>query len=227
MDLSESELRVLGCLLEKQVTTPDAYPLTLNGLRLACNQSTNRDPVLDYDDATLRDALHRLERRGWARLASGRGRAPKYRHLLEEALPLGADERAMICVLMLRGPQTPGELKQRAERMYPFAGLDAVHETLERLIARDLCRRLERRPGQKEERYKQLLSEDGAERSPATTPGERFAAAAPVEGFADTAPSVQAAAALSVEGSEGLASLRERVARLERAVAELRATVQP
>jgi uncharacterized protein len=217
MNLSESELRVLGCMLEKQVTTPDAYPLTLNGLRLACNQSTNRDPVVDYDDATLRDALHHLERRGWARLASGRGRAPKYRHLLEEALPLGEDERAMICVLMLRGPQTPGELKQRTERMHFFAGLDAVHETLDGLIARELVWRLERRPGQKEERYTHLLSEDRAEQTAASAPDERLA---------DTAPTVHLAAASSAEGSEGLASLRERVATLERAVAELRAAVQ-
>src|ERR1700686_3445216 len=117
MELSAAELRVLGCLLEKQRTTPDMYPLTLNALRLACNQSTNRDPVVDYDDGVLRDALHRLERRGYTRLASGAGsRAPKYRHLLADALPLPDDEQALLCVLMLRGAQTPGELKQRADR---------------------------------------------------------------------------------------------------------------
>src|SRR5271168_3466787 len=158
MDLSASELRVLGCLLEKQRTTPDAYPLSLNALRLACNQSTNRDPVVDYDDAVIRDALHRLERRGYARLASGAGsRAAKYRHLLAEALPMSTDEQAVICVLMLRGPQTPGELKQRSDRMHMFADLAAVHDTLARLIDRGLVERLERRPGHKEERYAQLL----------------------------------------------------------------------
>src|SRR5271156_981218 len=116
MNLSASETRVLGCMLEKQLTTPDIYPLTLNSLRLACNQSTNRDPVVSYDDTILRDALHRLERRGYTRLASGRGsRAPKYRHLLAEALPLRGDEHAVLCALLLRGAQTPGELKQRAE----------------------------------------------------------------------------------------------------------------
>ena len=121
MDLSASETRVLGCLLEKQRTTPNGYPLSLNALRLACNQTTNRDPIVEYDDAVLRDALHRLERRGFARLASGSGsRAAKYRHLLEQALPMDAQEQALICVLMLRGPQTPGELKQRTERMYVF-----------------------------------------------------------------------------------------------------------
>lgn len=172
MNLSAAEARVLGCLLEKQLTTPDIYPLTLNGLRLACNQSTNRDPVVDYDDAVLRDALRRLERRGYARLASGRGsRAPKYRHLLAEALPLSGDEHAILCVLLLRGPQTPGELKQRAERMHAFADLGAVHDTLQRLIARALVARLERRPGQKEERYGHLLSADLDEPDPAMAPG--------------------------------------------------------
>ncbi len=200
MNLSASETRVLGCLLEKQITTPDLYPLTLNSLRLACNQSTNRDPVVEYDDEVLRDAMHRLERRGYARLASGRGsRAPKYRHLLAEALPLTGDEHAVLCVLLLRGPQTPGELKQRAERMHAFVDLDAVHDTLTRLIARELVMRLERRPGQKEERYGHLLSEDGADEAPA--------AGVPV----------------AIAAGD---SLEERVSRLERAVAELRATVQ-
>jgi uncharacterized protein len=175
VDLTPAEIRVLGCLLEKQRTTPEAYPLSLNALRLACNQSTNRDPVVDYDEATIRDALHRLSRRRWARLASGPGsRAPKYRHLLDEALALPEDELAVLCVLMLRGPQTPGELKQRTERLHPIAGLDAVHATLERLIDRELAARLERRPGQKEERYAQLLGEDEPDAAP------RAAAAPPV-----------------------------------------------
>ena len=109
VDLSAPEIRVLGCLLEKQRTTPDAYPLSLNALRLACNQSTNRDPVTDYDEAVIRDALHRLSRRRWARLASGAGsRAPKYRHLLDEALGLPEDELAVLCVLMLRGAADAG-----------------------------------------------------------------------------------------------------------------------
>ncbi len=161
---------MLGCLLEKQRTTPDVYPLSLNSLRLACNQSTNRDPVVMYDEEVLRDALHRLQRRGYTRLASGAGsRAPKYRHLLAEALPMGEDEQAVVCVLMLRGPQTPGELKQRTERMHAFADLGGVHETLERLIGRGLVAVLDRRPGQKEERYVQLLGEE-AEVSDAPAP---------------------------------------------------------
>jgi hypothetical protein len=160
VNLLPTEIRVLGCLLEKQRTTPDAYPLSLNALRLACNQSTNRDPVVQYDDAIIRDALHRLERRGYTRLASGAGsRAPKYRHLLAEALPMGEDEQALMCVLMLRGAQTPGELKQRADRMHSFADLAEVQETLARLIERELVAPVGRRSGQKEERYAQLLEE--------------------------------------------------------------------
>ena len=158
MEADAVEIRVLGCLIEKQRTTPDAYPLTLNSLRLACNQSTNREPVVDYDEETIRDALQRLWRKEWARLASGQGsRAVKYRQLVQETLGLADDEISVLCVLMLRGPQTPGELKQRTERLHPFAGLAEIEETLARLVERDLAVRLERRPGQKEERYAQLL----------------------------------------------------------------------
>jgi uncharacterized protein YceH (UPF0502 family) len=152
------ELRVLGCLIEKQRTTPDVYPLSLNSLRLACNQSTNRDPVVEYDEPTIRAALERLSRKGWVRLASGPGsRAAKYRHLLDEALALSGEDLSLLTILMLRGPQTPGELKQRTERMFPFGGLDDVQLALDGLISRELATRLERRPGQKEERYLQLL----------------------------------------------------------------------
>src|ERR1700743_2917559 len=153
--LSAAEGAVLGCLLEKQRTTPEQYPLSLNALRLACNQSTNRDPVVDYDEATIRHALHRLGRRSLVRCASG-SRAAKYRHLLEEVLPLEEGERAVLTVLLLRGAQTPGELKQRTERMHAFGDLAGVHAALEQLIGRELVRRLDRRPGQKEERYEQL-----------------------------------------------------------------------
>jgi uncharacterized protein YceH (UPF0502 family) len=212
MNLSASETRVLGCLIEKHRTTPDMYPLTLNSLRLACNQSTNRDPVVDYDDETIRDALHRLERRGLTRLASGRGRSPKYRHLLSEALPMDSAEEAIVCVLMLRGPQTPGELKQRTDRMHPFTALDEVHETLERLIARGLAARLDRRPGQKEERYSQLLQDPDSDSDTAASTGEPMS---------DYAP---ATAALAHAG-DSRPALEERVARLEREVAELRAAL--
>lgn len=152
------ELRVVGALLEKQRTTPEAYPLSVNSLRLACNQSTNRDPVVAYDERTVVAALERLHRRGWTRMASGAGsRARKYRHLFDQALGLDPGQLAVMCVLMLRGPQTPGELKQRTERLHPFAGLSAIVAVLEGLIARDQVARLPRRPGQKEERYEHLL----------------------------------------------------------------------
>jgi uncharacterized protein len=158
MEPDAVEIRVVGCLIEKQRTTPDAYPLSLNALRLACNQSTNREPVVDYDEATVVEALRRLALRGWTRLASGAGsRARKYRHLLPEALGVDEGELALLAVLMLRGPQTPGELKGRTERLHRFADLPAVQETLERLVERGVVVRHPRRPGQKEERYEQVL----------------------------------------------------------------------
>jgi uncharacterized protein YceH (UPF0502 family) len=171
VDLDAVQVRVLGCLIEKQQTTPDAYPLTLNSLRLACNQSTNRDPVVDYDEATVREAAQRLGQRGLARLASYHGsRAHKYRHLADEALGLAPDERALLCVLMLRGPQTSGELKQRSERMHSFPDLAAVEDALERLAARDLGRWLERKPGQKEARYTHLMEAGAADQPAAGEP---------------------------------------------------------
>jgi uncharacterized protein YceH (UPF0502 family) len=195
-DLTPAELRVLGSLLEKQRTTPDTYPLTLNALRAACNQSTNRDPVVNYDEETIRDALARLGRRRWTRLASGHGsRAAKYRHLLDEAIGLGRDEQAVLCVLMLRGPQTPGELKTRTERMHPFADLAEIEDVLDRLGDRELVVRLSRRPGQKEDRYAQRMGGD-AEEEPSAPPPP---------------------AAVSTD------DLVARVERLERQVAELQA----
>jgi uncharacterized protein YceH (UPF0502 family) len=222
MDLSAAEVRVLGCLLEKQRTTPDTYPLTLNALRSACNQSTNRDPVVAYDEATIRDAITRLSRRRWARLASGAGsRASKYRHLLDESLTRAPDELAVLCVLMLRGPQTPGELKGRSERLAPFADLGAVHATLERLIGRDLVEQLPRRPGQKEERYAHRLSDDEApEPSHAAAAAAAVAPAVirpapgrPMPGAPEAAPRVEL-------------PLADRVARLEDEVAQLRAELR-
>ena len=158
MDADAVELRVLGCLIEKQRTTPDAYPLSLNSLRLACNQSTNRDPVVEYDEQTIRGALERLSRRGWVRLASGAGsRAVKHRHLFDEAVGLSGAELSLLAVLMLRGPQTPSELKQRTDRLHRFESPADAETVLEGLIQRELVARQERRPGQKEQRYAQLL----------------------------------------------------------------------
>ena len=171
MDASPVELRVLGCLIEKQRTTPDAYPLSLNALRLACNQSTNRDPVVDYDEQTIRAALQRLGGRGWTRLASGAGsRAVKYRHLFGEALGLDDADLALLAVLMLRGPQTLGELKSRTERLHRFESIAAVEEALISLGERELVARLPRRPGQKEERFAHLLGGDADEATAGAAP---------------------------------------------------------
>jgi uncharacterized protein YceH (UPF0502 family) len=192
-----AEIRVLGCLIEKQRTTPDQYPLSLNALRLACNQATNRDPVVDYDEPTIRAALERLSRKGWVRLASGPGsRAVKYRHLLPEALRLPEAELALLAVLMLRGPQTPGELKARTERLHPFGSTEAVEQALAPLLERELVERLPRRPGQKEERYAQRLSEDEVPEPPEAEP------------------------------TAGPASLEERVRRLEEEVARLSRAIE-
>ncbi len=201
------EIRVLGCLIEKQRTTPDVYPLSLNALRLACNQATNRDPVVSYGEETVTEALRRLALRGWTRLASGSGsRARKYRHLLDDTY--ARDETALLAVLMLRGTQTPGELKQRSERLHPFADLAAVHETLERLVERAVVQRLDRKPGQKEDRYRHLLSG-----------GDTGVTGA---GSEDT-PAVESAEAPSPPSRDPIGPVEERFVALEREVAELRA----
>jgi hypothetical protein len=203
------EIRVLGCLVEKQRTTPDAYPLSLNALRLACNQSTNRDPVVDYDEQAVVEALRRLALRGWTRLASGAGsRARKYRHLLDQAFGLGEAEVALLAVLMLRGPQTPGELKQRGQRLHDFADLAAVQEALERLVEQGQVARHGRQPGQKEDRYEQLLG------------GGSQPAAAPVAS-ADSSSGVDSGEPPAVVAEEPRPA-EDRLSRLEREVAELR-----
>ena len=223
--LTAPEQRVLGCLIEKRWTTPDQYPLSINALRLACNQSTNRDPVTTYDEATVRAAAERLSRYGLARLASGHSsRATKYRHLAEEGLGLGREELAVLAVLLLRGPQTPGELKARSERMAPLGSLDDVDRVLVALAERGYARRLGRRPGQKEDRFEQLLGGGGEEPTAAAE-----AAAAPPS-FATMPPSpapappspVPASSAPSGAPGDGR-DLESRVAALEAEVAELRA----
>jgi uncharacterized protein YceH (UPF0502 family) len=209
MDLDAAEVRVLGCLIEKQRTTPDVYPLSLNGLRAACNQSTNRDPVVSYDDDTIREALHRLGRRRWTRLASG-ARAAKYRHLLDETPGLARDEQAVLAVLMLRGPQTLGELRTRTERMQPFTDMAELESVLGRLAERGLAERQPRRPGQKEERYAHLLSSDLEDEQPAPAPAAT-----------SVTPSQQAPAPASAVADP----LAERVDRLESDLATLAAQV--
>lgn len=160
MTLTEAEVRVLGCLVEKQMTTPDAYPMTLNALVAACNQRSNRNPVVDYDAATVDAAIEGLRRRGLARTVHGKGdRALKFRHVADEALHLAGPEVALLAVLMLRGPQTPGELRARSARYLRFGGIAEVEETLLGMTGGDEPRleRLERRPGEKEARFRHLL----------------------------------------------------------------------
>jgi uncharacterized protein len=220
MEPDAVEIRVVGCLVEKQRTTPDAYPLSLNSLRLACNQATNRDPVVDYDESTVSEALRRLALRGWTRLASGAGsRARKYRHLLPEALGVDAAELALLAVLMLRGAQTPGELKQRGERLHAFASLAAAQETLERLVERGYVARHERRPGQKEDRYEQLLGGFGEEGGAGAIPGPAAAAGTPAAG----AERAGGEAGSGDHPPPDLVPAEDRLTRLERELAELRA----
>ena len=159
--LSPSEVRVLGALIEKQITTPDYYPLTLNSLTNACNQLTNREPVVSYDEQTIVRALDALREKRLATLFSGaESRVAKYKHTLTDAILLTPAEVALLCVLMLRGPQTVGELRTRAERLFTFDSLPEVEETLHALASRPeqpLVAKLPRAPGTKESRYAHLL----------------------------------------------------------------------
>jgi uncharacterized protein YceH (UPF0502 family) len=237
VQLSDVEVRVLGSLLEKQRTTPDAYPLSLNALRLACNQATNRDPVVEYDEAQIREALTRLGRLRYTRLTSTQGsRAAKFRHLLDETLGLSVPQQAVLAVLMLRGPQTPGELRQRTERLHGFPDFEALGAALAALIDRGLVQRLDRRPGQKEERYAQRLGGTAAAEGATSIVGGQTAGAhanAPAAEVAEgpaapqppppadsaTPPADRSASAPSQEPDAVVALAR--VERLERQVAEL------
>ena len=161
MVLNEIEARVLGALVEKDITTPDYYPLSLNALVNACNQKNNREPVMNLDEATVRNALNGLHGNGLAGPASGAdSRVTKYEHRLQEIFNFSRGETAVLCVLLLRGPQTPGELRGRTERMHHFADLDAVQSSLQKLMQREspLVAVLPRQPGTKEFRYAHLLS---------------------------------------------------------------------
>jgi uncharacterized protein YceH (UPF0502 family) len=205
VDPDAVEIRVLGCLIEKQRTTPDAYPLSLNSLRLACNQTTNRDPVVVYEEREIKAALDRLSNRGWTRFASGASsRALKYRHLFDEALSLSGEEISLLAVLMLRGPQTVGELKQRSERLQRFGSVAEVAQTLDGLAQRELVVRLDRRPGQKEERWAHLLGGEIHDAGPPEPP----ATSAPVS-------------------DDRLGAIEDRLARLESLCEELQARLAP
>ena len=191
------EVRVLGALIEKQLTTPDVYPLSLNALRMACNQSTSRDPVCAYDEATVRAALDRLGHRRWTRLASA-GRAAKFRHLLNETMGLERPDLAVLAVLLLRGPQTASELRARTDRLHPFDSAEELQRALDRLVEKRLASLQDRRPGRKGERYAQLLGVDAA------TPAD-----------------VDGAAMEAAPFDDALTALERRVAELERRLDEL------
>jgi uncharacterized protein YceH (UPF0502 family) len=159
--LDEVEVRVLGALLEKEITTPEYYPLSLNALINACNQKSNRDPVMALDEGAVRDALDSLTGKNLiGHASSADSRVPKYTHHLQEVFNFDRRESAVLCVLMLRGPQTPGELRGRTERMYKFDDLSVVESALHRLMEREppLAMKLARQPGTKESRYAHLLS---------------------------------------------------------------------
>jgi uncharacterized protein YceH (UPF0502 family) len=202
--LSDVEARVLGALIEKDITTPDYYPLSLNALINACNQKNNRDPVMNLDEGAVRDALNGLHDDGLAGPASGAdGRVTKYEHRLQETFNFTRGETAVLCVLLLRGPQTPGELRGRTERMHQFEDLDAVQFSLQKLMQREppLVTVLPRQPGTKESRYAHLLS------------GEIDVAELQSHGPSQVSKSAD---------DERISRLEEEVASLQRAVADLK-----
>jgi len=227
VDLSGPELRVLGSLVEKQLTTPQQYPLTLNALTLASNQTSNRDPVVHYEERTAEEAITRIKSRGLAAFvhpSHGRS-ALRFRHTLDEALGLGARPLALLAVLMLRGPQTPGELRVRTERMVGFGDLPEVVAELEALANRDepLVVRLDRVPGQKEDRYAHLL---GAQPAEATHPTSTHPSHAPDPGTRATetrsADTQLGSGEMPPRLATEVAALRAEVASLRRDLDELR-----
>jgi uncharacterized protein len=208
--LNAAEARVLGALVEKDITTPDYYPLSLNALINACNQKNNREPVTNFDEETVRLALRNLSDKQLAGMARGaEGRVAKYEHRLQEVYNFTRPEMAILCVLLLRGPQTPGELRGRTERMHRFEDLDEVLSGLQQLMRREppLAKALGRRPGTKEIRYAHLLSGDvEAWEPPAET--------------ASSSPSADAERLIQLE--EQVAALHSEVAELKQQMAEFR-----
>jgi uncharacterized protein len=202
LELTSTEVRVLGALVEKEITTPEYYPLSLNALVNACNQKSNREPVMTLEEESVRKALRSLTDQSLVRSASGDSRVPKFEHRLNELYNFHRHEIAVLDVLMLRGPQTPGELRTRAERMYAFEDLEAVHSALNLLMRREppLVKVLARQPGTKEPRFMHLLSGDLALEAQSAGPAEFLEAASDVVSTRD----------------------RERIEQLETEVAELR-----
>jgi hypothetical protein len=177
--LNAHEARVLGCLMEKEISTPEYYPLSLNALMHACNQKSNREPVMNLDEAAVSKALRGLNDQMLARSAGGDSRVAKYEHRMADTFNFTRSESAILCELLVRGPQTPGELRSRADRLHPFDDLSAVHSTLKRLMERDspLVASLPRQAGTKEQRYAHLLcGEMGADSPEATFASEKTSA---------------------------------------------------
>jgi len=212
-ELTPEEARVLGCLLEKEATTPDVYPLTLNGLLAACNQKTNRNPVVDYDEDAVAEAIEGLRAKGLAFRVDGAGsRVPKYRHHVHERFNLGKAGRALLTTLLLRGPQTPGELRSRSERLHHFADVEATEAELDALAAEldpPLWKKIPPAPGQKESRYLHLLCGD---REPPAASGPSLAAE----------PAVAAVQARN----ERIVALETKVGELEKELAEMKAAFE-
>jgi uncharacterized protein len=198
--LDAGEARVLGSLLEKEIATPEYYPLSLNALVNACNQKSNRDPVVSYDEDTVEEALASLREKGLAVRITGDSRVPKHAQRFTEVLNLGRREAALVCVLLLRGPQTPGELRGRSERLYSFDDIESIESALNRLAEAGLVKKLPRQAGTRESRYAHLLSGD-------------------VETAAE---GTEAPAAHATARTDGHESLGERVSVLERDLADLR-----
>jgi uncharacterized protein YceH (UPF0502 family) len=205
IQLTEVECRVLGSLVEKEITTPEYYPLSLNALVNACNQKSNREPVMTLDEPAVRQALHSLDGQSLVRSVSASdSRVTKYEHRLQEAFNFYRHEIAILCVLLLRGPQTPGELRTRAERMHPFEDLSAVQSSLQHLMKREppLVRVLPRQPGTKEARYAHLLAGD-------------------VE-FPEAKTEISPAANSPSLDAERVARLEEEIAALRKEIADLK-----
>jgi hypothetical protein len=217
--LTPVEARILGALIEKEITTPDYYPLSLNALVNACNQKSNRDPAMNLDDTTVEDSLRTLAEKNLAGRADNMdSRVTKYEHRLQEAFNFTRLETAILCELLLRGPQTPGELRSRAERMHHFDDLNEVHSTLQRLMKYDppIVKILPRQPGTKEQRYTHLLSGDFEPSHPeSASPAASNASSTPRASVAPIAPTATASSAPNAD----------RISRLEQQVAALQAEV--
>lgn len=220
LTLTPAEARVLGALIEKGITTPEYYPLSLNALVNACNQRSNRDPVTQFDESDVRGALNHLEAQSLVR-SIAESRATKYEHRLQDAFNFYRPEVAVICELLLRGPQTPGELRTRASRMHPFEDLESVHSALQKLGKREppLVAPLPRQPGTKEIRYTHLMSEANLPAAPATF--SQPPSSKPSNGGSQAFPA--SAGNPAAKESAELAALRDEVSRLQVEVAGLQA----